>query len=173
MFDALAFLPHAVPSIILAIAAVFVALFLLRGILPLYGTLSILILVYTISRISFATRIINNSLAQIPPRAGGSRLRRRVAGVAGDAQDLAAIAQAGLGLRLALDGPALLSRVDHGLGSGHQPEQRHVADDRLGLVAGRQPQSGRSGRSGDPHFHVACGLAVLDSGPRSRLEEAL
>ena len=80
VFDALAFLPHAVPSIILALAAVFVALFLLRGAVPLYGTLSILILVYTISRISFATRIINNSLAQIHPEleeaafAGGLRL---------------------------------------------------------------------------------------------------
>jgi iron(III) transport system permease protein len=80
VFDALAFLPHAVPSIILAIAAVFVALFLLRDFLPLYGTLSILILVYTISRISFATRIINNSLAQIHPEleeaafAGGLRV---------------------------------------------------------------------------------------------------
>jgi iron(III) transport system permease protein len=79
-FDALAFLPHAVPSIILAIAAVFAALFLLRDTVPLYGTLSILILVYTISRISFATRIINNSLAQIHPEleeaafAGGLRV---------------------------------------------------------------------------------------------------
>jgi iron(III) transport system permease protein len=80
VFDALAFLPHAVPSIILAIAAVFVALFLLRDFLPLYGTLSILILVYTVSRISFATRLINNSLAQIHPEleeaafAGGLRV---------------------------------------------------------------------------------------------------
>ena len=80
VFDALAFLPHAVPSIILALAAVFVALFLLRNTVPLYGTLSILILVYTISRISFATRIINNSLAQIHPEleeaafAGGLKL---------------------------------------------------------------------------------------------------
>ncbi len=80
VFDALAFLPHAVPSIILAIAAVFVALFLVRNTLPLYGTLSILILVYTVSRISFATRIINNSLAQIHPEleeaafAGGLRV---------------------------------------------------------------------------------------------------
>jgi iron(III) transport system permease protein len=80
VFDALAFLPHAVPSIILALAAVFVALFLLRDVVPLYGTLSLLILVYTISRISFATRIINNSLAQIHPEleeaafAGGLRL---------------------------------------------------------------------------------------------------
>jgi iron(III) transport system permease protein len=80
VFDALAFLPHAVPSIILAIAAVFTALFLLRGAVPLYGTLTILVLVYTVSRISFATRIINNSLAQIHPEleeaafAGGLRV---------------------------------------------------------------------------------------------------
>jgi iron(III) transport system permease protein len=79
-FDGLAFLPHAVPSIILAIAAVFAALFLLRDAVPLYGTLTIVILVYTISRISFATRIINNSLAQIHPEldeaafAGGLRV---------------------------------------------------------------------------------------------------
>ena len=79
-FDAVAFLPHAVPHLIIAIAAMFAALFLLQGILPLYGTLSLLVFVYTISRISFATRIINNSLAQIHPEleeaalTGGLRL---------------------------------------------------------------------------------------------------
>jgi iron(III) transport system permease protein len=66
-FDAVAFLPHAVPHLILAIAAVFAALFLLRNALSLYGSLTIVIVVYTISRISFATRIFNNSLAQIHP----------------------------------------------------------------------------------------------------------
>lgn len=79
-FDAAAFLPHAVPNLILAIAAVFAALFLLGNTVPLYGTLMIVIMVYTISRISFATRIINNSLAQIHPEleeaafAGGLRV---------------------------------------------------------------------------------------------------
>ena len=67
IFDAVAFLPHAVPHLILAIAAVFTALFLLPNVFSLYGSLAILIIVYTISRISFATRIINNSLAQIHP----------------------------------------------------------------------------------------------------------
>ncbi|MGH7817573.1 MAG: ABC transporter permease [Candidatus Binatia bacterium] len=67
VFDAVAFLPHAVPQLILAIAAVFSALFLLRDVVSLYGTLTIVMLIYTISRISFATRIINNSLAQIHP----------------------------------------------------------------------------------------------------------
>jgi iron(III) transport system permease protein len=66
-FDAVAFLPHAVPQLILAIAAVFAALFLLHNAFSLYGSLAIVIIVYTISRISFATRIINNSLAQIHP----------------------------------------------------------------------------------------------------------
>jgi iron(III) transport system permease protein len=66
-FDAVAFLPHAVPHLILAIAALFAALFLLHNSLSLYGSLAIVIMVYTISRISFATRIINNSLAQIHP----------------------------------------------------------------------------------------------------------
>src|SRR6185503_19324697 len=41
-FDAVAFLPHAVPHLILAIAAVFAALFLVRDIFPLYGSLTIL-----------------------------------------------------------------------------------------------------------------------------------
>ena len=53
--------------IVTAIAAVFASLFLLRDVVSLYGSLAILIIVYTISRISFATRIINNSLAQIHP----------------------------------------------------------------------------------------------------------
>src|SRR4030095_11695738 len=49
IFDAIAFLPHAVPHLILAIAAVFMALFLLRNVVSLYGSLAILIIVYTIS----------------------------------------------------------------------------------------------------------------------------
>jgi iron(III) transport system permease protein len=67
IFDAVAFLPHAVPHLILAIAAMFATLFLLHNALSLYGSLALLIFVYTVSRISFATRIINNSLAQIHP----------------------------------------------------------------------------------------------------------
>lgn len=67
VFDAVAFVPHAVPHLILAIAAMFASLFLLHNVVALYGSLTILIFVYTVSRISFATRIINNSLAQIHP----------------------------------------------------------------------------------------------------------
>ena len=83
--DAVAFLPHAVPHLILAIAAVFAALFLLPNIFSLYGSLTIVILVYTISRISFATRILNNSLAQIHPELEEAALSGRIAAAPGDA----------------------------------------------------------------------------------------
>ena len=63
--DILAFLPHVVPNVIFAVGAMLLALFWLPSFLPLYGTLTIIILVYIISRISFATRIFNSSLLQI------------------------------------------------------------------------------------------------------------
>jgi iron(III) transport system permease protein len=64
-FDVLAFLPHAVPNIIFAVSAVFVVLFVLPDVIPLYGTIWLLVIVYAISKISFATRVFSNSLIQI------------------------------------------------------------------------------------------------------------
>ena len=63
------------------------ALFLLRDVVSLYGSLMILIIVYTISRISFATRIINNSLAQIHPELEEAAFVGGLPLLAGDAQD--------------------------------------------------------------------------------------
>jgi iron(III) transport system permease protein len=60
-----AFLPHALPEVILAIAALLLALFVLKDIAPLYGSVTIIAIVYVITRISFATRAINSSLLQI------------------------------------------------------------------------------------------------------------
>lgn len=60
-----AFLPHALPEIILAIAALLLALFYLKGIVPLYGSVTLIGIVYVITRISFATRAINSALLQI------------------------------------------------------------------------------------------------------------
>ena len=57
-----AFLPHAVPEVILAVAALLLALFVLRDI---YGSLALIGIVYVITRISFATRAINSSLLQV------------------------------------------------------------------------------------------------------------
>lgn len=60
-----AFLPHALPEVILAIAALLLALFVLKDIAPLYGTVTLIAIVYVITRISFATRAINSALLQI------------------------------------------------------------------------------------------------------------
>lgn len=60
-----AFLPHALPEVILAIAALLLALFVLKDIVPLYGSVTLIAIVYVITRISFATRALNSSLLQI------------------------------------------------------------------------------------------------------------
>ncbi|MFQ5682926.1 MAG: ABC transporter permease [Candidatus Binatia bacterium] len=60
-----AFLPHALPEVILAIAALLLALFVLKGVVPLYGSVWLIAIVYMVSRLAFATRVINGSLLQI------------------------------------------------------------------------------------------------------------
>jgi iron(III) transport system permease protein len=60
-----AFLPHALPEVILAVAAILLSLFVLKDFVPLYGTLTLIAMVYVITRISFATRAINSALLQI------------------------------------------------------------------------------------------------------------
>ena len=60
-----AFLPHALPEIILAISGLLLALFFLKGIVPLYGSVTLIAIIYVITRISFATRAINSALLQI------------------------------------------------------------------------------------------------------------
>jgi iron(III) transport system permease protein len=65
VFDAIAFLPHAVPATLFGIGASLAALFVLQKILPIYGTVFLLMAVYSIAWISFGTRMINGSLIQI------------------------------------------------------------------------------------------------------------
>ena len=60
-----AFLPHALPEVILAIGALLLALFVLGDFLPLYGSVWLIALVYVVARLAFATRAINGSLLQI------------------------------------------------------------------------------------------------------------
>jgi iron(III) transport system permease protein len=62
--DFFAFLPHAVPEIIFGVGALFVALFLLKGV-PLYGSLVLFVIVYVVVRLSFGTRLLNSTLIQI------------------------------------------------------------------------------------------------------------
>ena len=65
LFDFFAFLPHAVPKIVFSVAAWLLALFVLRDILPLYGTIWILVPVYVVATLSYGTRMINGALIQI------------------------------------------------------------------------------------------------------------
>ncbi|HLY66531.1 MAG TPA: iron ABC transporter permease, partial [Chloroflexota bacterium] len=64
LLDFFAFLPHAVPGLIFGVGAMFVALFILKGI-PLYGSVALIAIVYVVQHISFGTRLLNSSLLQI------------------------------------------------------------------------------------------------------------
>lgn len=66
-FDFIAFLPHAVPSIVFGVGALLLTLFVLQRALPIYGTIWILLMVFTIARISYGTRMTNSGLIQIHP----------------------------------------------------------------------------------------------------------
>ena len=65
LYEFLAFLPVTVPHILFSLAALLVALFVLRDILPIYGTIWILILVNVVGRLSYGTRMTNGALIQI------------------------------------------------------------------------------------------------------------
>jgi iron(III) transport system permease protein len=65
VFDFFAFLPHAVPKIVFSVAAWLLALFVLRDVLPVYGTIWILVPVYVVATLSYGTRMINGALSQI------------------------------------------------------------------------------------------------------------
>jgi iron(III) transport system permease protein len=64
-FDFIAFLPHAVPSIIFGVGALLLTLFVLQRALPIYGTIWILLVVFCIARLSYATRMTNSGLIQV------------------------------------------------------------------------------------------------------------
>jgi iron(III) transport system permease protein len=64
-FDFIAFLPHAVPNIVFAVAALLLTLFVIEKIVPIYGTLWVLLLVFVIGNVAYATRMTNSGLIQI------------------------------------------------------------------------------------------------------------
>ncbi len=64
-FDFIAFLPHAVPNIVFGFATLLFTLFVMRNVVPIYGTIWILLLVFVIARLSYATRMTNSTLIQI------------------------------------------------------------------------------------------------------------
>lgn len=64
-FDFIAFLPHAIPNILFGVAVLLFALFVIKGAFPFFGTIWILLFVFVIARLSYATRMTNSSLIQI------------------------------------------------------------------------------------------------------------
>jgi iron(III) transport system permease protein len=64
-FDFIAFLPHAVPSIIFGVGALLLTLFVIQRAVPIYGTIWILLMVFTIARLSYGTRMTNSGLIQL------------------------------------------------------------------------------------------------------------
>src|ERR1700722_5957974 len=73
-FDFIAFLPHAVPSIVFGVGALLLTLFVIQRALPIYGTVWILLVVFTIARLSYGTRMTNSGLIQIHPELEESAL---------------------------------------------------------------------------------------------------
>jgi iron(III) transport system permease protein len=65
VFDFFAFLPHTVPTIVFSVAAWLLTLFVLRRFVPIYGTVSILVMVYVIAMLSYGSRMTNGALIQI------------------------------------------------------------------------------------------------------------
>jgi iron(III) transport system permease protein len=64
-FDLIAFLPHAVPSMVFGVGALLLTLFVIQRAVPIYGTIWLLLLVFTIARLSYGTRMTNSGLIQI------------------------------------------------------------------------------------------------------------
>src|SRR5713226_821893 len=65
LFDFFAFLPVTIPPIVFSVAALLLALFVLGRIVPIYGSIWILILVYVVARLSYGTRMTNSAMIQI------------------------------------------------------------------------------------------------------------
>lgn len=81
VLDALAFLPHAVPHILFAIALAYLAL-VFRAVLPIYGSVFIVVVAHTIAYLAYGSRTMNGAMVQIHHEleesgrvCGSSRLR--------------------------------------------------------------------------------------------------
>jgi iron(III) transport system permease protein len=64
-FDLVAFMPHAIPNLIFALALVVFALYVLPESVPFYGTIGIIVVAYVLVRISLTTRVFNGAFLQI------------------------------------------------------------------------------------------------------------
>ncbi|WP_194892726.1 ABC transporter permease [Catenulispora pinisilvae] len=67
VFDYVAFVPHAVPSLILGMGAFLFSLFVLPKSWGLYGSLLLLVVLMSLVAVSFGSRMTNSALMQIHP----------------------------------------------------------------------------------------------------------
>ena len=65
VFDFIAFLPHAVPNIVFSVGVLLFVIYAVQRIVPLYGTLWLLLILFVIARLSYATRMTNGTLLQL------------------------------------------------------------------------------------------------------------
>ncbi len=150
-----AFLPHALPEVIMAIGALLLALFVLPKFIPLYGSVWLIAIVYVISRLAFATRALNSSLSADPQGARRSRLYRRlVADPNVMAHSRAApSSDAYVGMDLVSD-PGLPRAYRGGLFD--QPGKHYLAGGDLELLVLRSDQPGGGGDfADDSRAHAA------------------
>lgn len=64
-YEFLVFLPHAMPAIVLGVAALIGALFIIGDIVPLYGTVWLIAIVYVVERMTLCSRVLNGALMQV------------------------------------------------------------------------------------------------------------
>ena len=65
VLDQIAFTPHAVPHIVIAMGLLLTVLYVIQPVLPIYGTIWVLLFVFTVGWLSYGTRITNSGLIQI------------------------------------------------------------------------------------------------------------
>jgi iron(III) transport system permease protein len=65
VFDFFTFLPQAMPAIVLGVAALIGALFVIGDVIPLYGTVWLIAIVYVVERLTLCSRVLNSALMQI------------------------------------------------------------------------------------------------------------
>ena len=65
LLDQIAFAPHAIPHIVLAMGLLLMALYVVQPIVPIYGTIFVLLFAFTIGWLSYGTRMTNAGLLQI------------------------------------------------------------------------------------------------------------
>jgi iron(III) transport system permease protein len=65
IFDFIAFLPHAIPNIVFSVGVLLFVLYAVQRIVPLYGTVWLLLALFVIARLSYATRMTNGTLLQV------------------------------------------------------------------------------------------------------------